>query len=160
MSDSGIELKDLFNAVNRKDRDWWERLSDTQQEKFAVWIYNRYFSSVISSNKDIKNFYLLATNQYLNKNQSILFKNHKKLIYLLMTTIPLSNEKYNWIKALRKNKSNKSANNKIKILSKLMPSSKDSDIEALANVMSDSEFEELLIDHGWELKKIKAELKK
>jgi hypothetical protein len=61
---------------------------------------------------------------------------------------------------MKKNKADKKTNNKMRVLSELHPSSKDKDIETLATVMSDGEFEELLVSHGWDAKKIKAELKK
>ena len=61
---------------------------------------------------------------------------------------------------MKKNKADKKTNNKMRVLSELHPGSKDDDIETLASVMTDKEFEELLVSHGWEVKKIKAELKK
>lgn len=162
MSDSGIKLADLFGAVNRKDRDWWERLNDEQRKKFSSWLYSRYMSVASHSNPDIHRYYVMATNTTLNKDLSELTKNHAKLIYLLMTT--LANEytrsDHRYIPPLKKNKADKNTNNKMRVLGELHPSSKDSDIETLATVMSDNEFEELLISHGWEIKKIKAELKK
>ena len=162
MSDSGIKLADLFGAVNRKDRDWWERLSDEQRKKFSSWLYSRYMSIVRHSNPDMHRYYVLATNTALNRDLSRLTKNHAKLIYLLMTTLPneFAKADHQYIPPLKKNRADKKSNNKIRILSELNPNSKDNDIEALASVMSDSEFEELLVSHGWETKKIKAELKK
>ena len=162
MSDSGIKLADLFGAVNRKDRDWWERLSDEQRKKFSSWLYSRYMSIVRHNNPDMHRYYVLSANKELNKDLSKLTKNHTKLIYLLMTTMAneFTRADHQYIPPLKKNKADKTTNNKMRILSELNPSSKDSDLETLATVMSDSEFEELLVSHGWEIKKIKAELKK
>lgn len=160
--DSGIKLADLFGAVNRKDRDWWERLSDDQRKKFASWLYSRYMSIVRHNNPDMHRYYVLAANTTLNKDLSKLTKNHSKLIYLLMTT--MANEftrcDHQYIPPLKKNKADKKTNNKMRVLGELNPSVKDSDLETLASVMSDSEFEELLIGYGWDQKKISAELKK
>ena len=162
MSDSGIKLADLFGAVNRKDRDWWERLSDEQRKKFSSWLYSRYMSIVRHNNPDMHRYYVLSANKELNKDLSKLTKNHAKLIYLLMTTMAneFTRADHQYIPPLKKNKADKTTNNKMRILSELNPSSKDADLETLATVMSDSEFEELLVSHGWETKKIKAELKK
>lgn len=162
MSDSGIKLADLFGAINRKDRDWWERLSDEQRKKFSSWLYSRYMSIVRHNNPDMHRYYVMAANKTLNCDLSKLTKNHAKLIYLLMTTLAndFTKADHQYIPPLKKNKSDKKANNKMRVLSDLNPGSKDDDIEVLANIMSDKEFEELLISHGWELKKIKAELKK
>ena len=162
MSDSGIKLADLFRAVNRKDRDWWERLSDEQRKKFSSWLYSRYMSIVRHSNPDMHRYYVLSANKELNRDLSKLTKNHAKLIYLLMTTMAndFTRADHQYIPPMKKNKADKKTNNKIRVLSELHPGSKDSDIETLASVMSDTEFEELLVSHGWETKKIKAELKK
>ena len=162
MSDSGIKLADLFGAVNRKDRDWWERLGDEQRKKFSSWLYSRYMSIVRHNNPDMHRYYVLSANKELNKDLSKLTKNHAKLIYLLMTTMAneFTRADHQYIPPLKKNKADKTTNNKMRILGELHPSSKDADLETLATVMDDSEFEELLVSHVWETKKIKAELKK
>lgn len=159
---SGIKLADLFSAVNRKDRDWWERLTNEQRKKFASWLYSRYVSIVRHSNPDMHRYYVLAANTTLNKDLSKLTKNHAKLIYLLMTTIPneFARADHQYIPPLKKNKADKKTNNKMRVLSELNLSSKDCDLETLASVITDAEFEELLISHGWDSKKINAELKK
>lgn len=160
--DSGIKLADLFSAVNCKDRDWWDRLTDEQRKKFASWLYSRYMSVVRHNNPDMHRYYVLAANITLNKDLSKLTKNHAKLIYLLMTTMPneFARADHQYIPPLKKNKADKKTNNKMRVLSELNPSSKDCDLETLASVISDAEFEELLISHGWDSKKISAELKK
>lgn len=162
MSDSGIKLADLFGAVNRKDRDWWERLSDEQRKKFSSWLYSRYMSIVRHNNPDMHRYYVLSANKELNRDLSKLTKNHTKLIYLLMTTMAneFTRADHQYIAPLKKNKADKKTNNKMRVLSELHLGSKDSDIETLASVMTDEEFEELLVSHGWDIKKIKAELKK
>ena len=162
MSDSGIKLADLFSAVNRKDRDWWERLSDEQRKKFSSWLYSRYMSIVRHNNPDMHRYYVLTANKELNRDLSKLTKNHAKLIYLLMTTMAndFTRADHQYIPPMKKNKADKKTNNKMRVLSELHPGSKDDDIETLASVMTDKEFEELLVSHGWETKKIKAELKK
>jgi hypothetical protein len=162
MSDSGIKLADLFGAVNRKDRDWWERLTDEQRKKFSSWLYSRYMSIVRHNNPDMHRYYVLSANKELNKDLSKLTKNHTKLIYLLMTTMAneFTRADHQYIPPLKKNKADKTTNNKMRVLSELNPSSKDADLETLATVISDSEFEELLVSHGWDAKKISAELKK
>ena len=162
MSESGIKLADLFSAVNRKDRDWWERLSDEQRKKFSSWLYSRYMSIVRHNNPDMHRYYVLAANSTINRDLSKLTKNHTKLIYLLMTTIAndFTRADHQYIPPLKKNKADKKTNNKMRILSELNSSAKDNDIETLAEVITDGEFEELMVSHGWDQKKIKSELKK
>jgi len=161
VDDSGIKLADLFGAINRKDRGWWDRLTDDQRKKFSSWLYSRYMSIVRHSNPDMHRYYVLATNVLLNRDLGKLTKNHAKLIYLLMTTIPneFSRADHQYIPPLKKNRSDKKTNNKIRVLEDLYPAYKNSDIETLAELMSDSEFETLMVGYGWDSKKIKAALK-
>lgn len=160
--DSGIKLADLFSAVNHKDINWWERLSDEQRKKFSSWLYSRYMSIVRHNNPDMHRYYVLSANTTLNRDLSKLTKNHSKLIYLLMTTMvnEFTQADHQYIPPMKKNKADKKTNNKMRVLSELNPGSKDDDLETLASVMTDDEFAELMTAHGWDQKKIKSELKK
>jgi hypothetical protein len=161
-SNSAIKLANLFSAVNRKDRNWWEQLNDDQRKKFSSWLYSRYMSIVRHNNPDMHRYYLMGTNNAINRHLSSLTKNHAKLIYLLMTTLPneFAQADHQYIPPMKKNKADKKTNNKMRILTQLNPNFKDDDLETLASVMTDDEFAELMESHGWESKKIKAELKR
>ena len=162
MSDSGIKLANLFSAINRKDRNWWETLSKEQQQKFSSWLYTRYMSGVRHSNPIMHQYYLMATNKNINRYVSKLTKHHAKLIYLSMTTLANEYAKadHQFVPAMKKNKANKATNAKMRILTELNPSLKEQDLQVWAEVMTDDEFKQLMVEHGWEEKKIKAELKK
>jgi hypothetical protein len=79
-----------------------------------------------------------------------------------MTTLPneFARADHQYIPPMKKNKADKKTNNKMRILTQLNPNFKDDDLETLASVMTDDEFVELMVSHGWESKKIKAELKR
>lgn len=161
MAENSIKLADLFGAINRKDRDWWERLSDEQRKKFSSWLYSRYMSIVRHNNPDMHRYYVLATNTVLNRDLSRLTKHHAKLIYLLMTTLPneFSRVDHQYIPPMKKNRSDKKTNNKMRILGELYPARKINDIETLAGLLSDADFEQLMVGYGWDTKKIRSELK-
>jgi hypothetical protein len=118
-------------------------------------------SIVRHSNPDMHRYYVLAANNVLNRDLSKLTKHHAKLIYLLMTTIPneFARADHQYIPPLKKNRSDKKTNNKMRVLGELYPSYKDSDVEALAGLLSDADFEQLMIGYGWDNKKIRSELK-
>lgn len=158
----GITIAGLFAAIHRKDKLWWDNLTETQQHKFTHWVYNRWLSAVKHRDPDMHRYYLMAANKVVNRDMSRLQKNHGKLIYLLMTSIPFEPTylEHQFLKPMPQNKKNKAVNNKARILATLNPSEKDDNILALAELMTDAEFEALLVEHGWEPKKIKAELKK
>lgn len=157
-SESSIELRDLFSAVNRKDKSWWDQLSKPQQEKFSSWLYSRYMSSSRSNVPDMQRYYVMAANRTVNRNFSTVFKEHKKLQYLLMTTIPAHGitSDHQYIKPLPQTRKQNQA---IKTLLKLYPDEKIEDLETLSDMLSRADLKKLLVDHGWDDKAIKQELK-
>jgi hypothetical protein len=158
----GITIAGLFAAIHHKDKGWFDRLTEEQQQKFTTWVYHRWMSSVKHRNPDMQRYYLMATNKVINRDLSKLTKNHAKLAYLLMTSIPFDDDKieHQWLVPMPQNKKNKAVNNKARVLATLNPAEKEDNLLALAELMTDAEFEALLVGHGWEPKKIKAELKK
>lgn len=158
-SESSIELRDLFNAVNRKDRGWWDRLTKPQQDKFGSWLYSRYISSSRNNIPDMQRYFVMAENRAVNKHFNTIFKDHKKLQYLLMTTVPAHGitSDYQYIKPLPQTRKQNQA---IKTLLKLYPSEKIEDLETLSDMLSPADLKKLLVDHGWDDKAIKQELKK
>ena len=67
---------------------------------------------------------------------------------------------HQFVPAMKKNKANKATNAKMRILTDLNPMLKDQDLQTWAEVMTNDELKELMLEHGWDEKKIKAELKK
>ena len=78
---------DLFaalDAIDRKDYQWWNKLSEEQQRKFVPWMMTHWLSA-IKSNGPIGAYYLLSTDANVNKylfNESI--QNHPQLQWLMM----------------------------------------------------------------------------
>jgi hypothetical protein len=161
MSESGIKLADLFRAVNNKNTDWWETLTEEQQHKFSSWLYSRYMSIVRHNNPDMHRYYLINANQTLNPSISMLTKNHAKLIYLLMTTMvnEYTRVDHQYIPPMKKNKANKDINIIMKLLHQIYPNYKDDELELLASTTNKKEVKQLLQDHGYSDKQIKASFK-
>lgn len=161
MSDGGIKLADLFRAVNSKNVNWWETLTEEQQNKFSSWLYSRYMSIVRHNNPDMHRYYLINANQTLNTAISSLSKNHAKLIYLLMTTMvnEYTRVDHQYIPPMKKNKANKDVNNIMKLLHELYPHYKDDELELLASMTDKKEIIQLLQEHGYSDKQIKAAFK-
>jgi len=159
-SESSIELKSIFGAINRKDRSWWETLSTAQQDKFSSWLYGRYISSSKSNNPDIQRYFSMATNKAVNCNFGVLHRNHKKLQFLLMTTIPSPAYgiigDFQYIKPIPQTKRQDKT---MKILMKLLPDEKIDDLETLSDLIDSKELKQMMMDQGWDEKSIKKELK-
>jgi hypothetical protein len=148
-----VELKEKIAAVDQNIRELWDAMDDDQRKslKGELFILNRYISSAKTGNKEIQQHFVLAVNEYFNKNWNNLQKEHSKLLWMLLCMCSWDGKTtffHEWIgpKKLGSNTSNKRA----KILEELYPSMKYDEIELLANLSSDKEIKQLAKDHGWE----------
>ena len=90
-----IPLNDVMLAIDRKNRSWYDNLSDEQVKAFSAWMMMRYASSVQGGNAAS---YLFMVNECVNKNFMDLSK-HPELQWLLLhcvaqarrSTIPILN---------------------------------------------------------------------
>lgn len=150
-SESAIELKELFSAVNRKDRNWWKKLNSAQQQKFSVWLYNRYMSCARGI-PDLQRYYLRATNLFSNRRLGSIPREHNQLAYLLFTTIPFTGGEadHQFVPVMKQlNSIDQKVNKKASVLLKLYPAEKTQDIEMWANSITDEDLNTMLEDHGY-----------
>jgi hypothetical protein len=154
-SEDGISLDNVLPAVDRKDTDWWETLTPSQQKKFPAWLYMRYVSNV-PGDPDLARYYLLAVNERVNKKFSDV-KGHNKLHYLAMTSASpgMGKQFHQFLPPPKLGKSNKKTLN---LLEKLFPMANDQELELLSEINSGKELEQYLISMGWTDKEIKAAL--
>lgn len=141
-----IDLKSLCSALDAKDRDFYDRLSDELKKKFSGFLTLRYASSVQGDNL-LADYYLRSANQHANMNFFDISKEHRKLQWLVMTTVApykLTPRYHKWIKAPSPTKSD---TKKINALSEIYPIDKLSDLEMRLSIMSDDEFSELMEAH-------------
>lgn len=153
--ESAIKLADVLPAIDRKDRDWWEGLKQSQKDKFPAWLYMRYASNV-EGNADFARYYLMAVNETVNKRFNTV-RHHPKLQYMLMTAASpgMGSQRHGWIPPAKKGKANK----KSKLFSKLYPDASDDELEILSAINDDMDIIRELEDRGWTQKDIKAAMK-
>ena len=153
--ESAIKLADVLPAVDRKDRDWWESLSQAQKDKFPSWLYMRYASNV-EGNADFARYYLMAVNETVNKHFNTV-RHHPKLQYMLMTAASpgMGTQRHGWIPPAKRGKSDK----KGKLFSKLYPNATDDELDILSTINDDMDVIRELEDRGWTQKDIKAAMK-
>ena len=90
-----LPLNDVLNAIDQRDYDWYSRLSDDDKKKWSSWLFLRYVSTVKGSGAGEA---LLATNDFVNKHYTDLYK-HEELIWKLMCLTGSGKKKYHeWIK--------------------------------------------------------------
>jgi hypothetical protein len=155
-----VELKEKLTAVDQNIRELWDAMDAEQQKslKNEFYILNRYVSSAAGQKREIQEHFVLAVNEYFNKNWNNLQK-HPKLMWLLLCMCSYNGEKtffHEWIGYKRKPGTN---SKKINFLSELYPTKKMDEIELLASISTDKEIKELGKSYGLDDATIAKKLK-
>lgn len=141
-------------AYDRKDRAYYDKFTDEERKKFSTYLMLRYGASV-DGNSDLQAYYLMATNERVNKNFFDINR-HPKLQWLLCTTVSpnMGRQRHQWLATKKKE-----GNNKVqKFLSKIYPNLKRDEIELLAKINDKRDIDDLARRHGLDDKTIKSEL--
>lgn len=141
---------------DRKNRNFYNELTDEEKKKFSSYLMIRWGSSVEGS-RDLQEYYLLSCNAKLNKNFFAVSK-HPELQWLMASSVSpgLGVFRHNWISLKKKSDSE---NNKIvKFLSKLYPVMKMDDIQVMASLTDRKEVKALAKNMGMTPEQIKKEL--
>lgn len=149
---SKLPLKDILEAVDQGGRDLWDLFDDEQRKDVKFFLMNRYVSAVKTSNRDVQEHFVLATNEYFNKHFFVLSK-HPKLLWQLLCACGYENRQayyHEWIG----NKKKTGEGKKLKLLMKLYPSMKVDELELLAELNTTKELRELARDQCWDEKEI------
>lgn len=140
-----LSIQNEMACFDRKDRDFYDSLTDEERKKFSNYLMVRWGSAVQGS-QELQEFYLIATNERLNKHFFAVNK-HPKLQWLMATSVSpgLGTHRHQWIAPKKK----EAGSNEVKkILLELYPTMKISDIEALAAVVDKKELKQYLREHG------------
>lgn len=79
-------FKRVLPAIDTRNKQFYERLTEEEQKGFASWLVMRYLSSAESATPEIIEHYLIMTNELVNINFSDL-KNHPELLWKLMSVV-------------------------------------------------------------------------
>jgi len=138
-----LDLKAMLSAVDRRDKEWYNNLSDDDKKLFAPFIAMRYISNV-KGDVFFQEHYLEMTNELVNKHHWTLSKNHKGLLWKLMAmTGAYENFFHQYIAAPKKQTKNKFT----QFLLDKNPTMKFEDAELLSSVMSKKEQTEYVKEH-------------
>jgi len=144
MSDK-LNIANEMRCLDSKTRNFYDSLTEEERKKFSNYLMIRWGSSVVGPS-ELQEYYLVATNERLNKHFFELSR-HPKLQWLLATTISpgMGNHRHQWIAHKKKEK----GDNEIKkTLMELMPGAKMDDINTLAKMITKKELKELMKDLG------------
>lgn len=151
-----LDIATEMQALDNKDRDFFDSLTEQEQAKFSPFVLLRWASCVNTNNLELEKYYLLSTNQQANRYFWAASK-HKKLQWLLLTTISpgMGTYRHDYIRF----NNSKPKNRKAQLLTELFPDIKTSDAEFLSTMVSDEEIQQRLEELGYDHKQIKEAMK-
>jgi hypothetical protein len=139
-----------------KNRNFYDELDEQEKKKFAPFLMIRW-GSLVTGDPDLQAYYLMSCNENLNKHFfDISATHHKKLQWLLATTVSpgMGRQRHQWLAASKKENNNKAE----KFLREVYPTAKRDEIELLAKINTRDDLKQLAREHGWDDKRIKADL--
>ena len=154
---SKLDIATEMRAFDLKDRGFYDSLTDDEKKKFSPFLMIRW-GATVAGDADLQAYYLMSTNERLNKNFfDISSTQHKKLQWLLATTVSpgMGRQRHTWLAAKKRDSSN---NKSEKFLREIYPNARDDEIALIARINDKSELKELAQAHGWDDKRIKEYL--
>ena len=145
-----LSISNEMTQFDRKNRDFYDSLTDEERKKFSTFLMIRYGSSV-SGGRDLQEFYLISTNERLNKNFFPLHK-HPKLQWLMATSVSpgMGTFRHNWIASKKKEPG---AGSLKKQIAELYPHLKDDEIDLMAKINTKKDIDAYMKKLGQESKK-------
>jgi hypothetical protein len=142
-----LSIANEMTQFDRKDRDFYNELTDEERKKFSNYLMIRWGSAVQGS-RDLQEFYLIATNERLNKN-FFAINRHPKLQWLSATTVSpdLGMHRHVWIAPKKKEAGVSSIR---KQLAELYPHMKDDEIELMVKINTKKDIDAYLKELGRE----------
>ena len=150
-----LSINNEMTQFDRKNREFYDELTDEERKKFSTYLMLRYGASV-EGTADLQEWYLRVTNERMNINFFDLGK-HPKLQWLLATTVSpgMGTQRHYWQGAKKKEGSNSKA---VKFITQLYPHMKQDEVELLADLNTTKELKELAKQSGWTDQDIKKAL--
>ena len=126
-----LSISNEMAQFDRKNRNFYHDLTDEEKKKFSNYLMIRYGSSVQGS-QDLQEFYLISTNERLNKH-FFAINRHPKLQWLCATAVSpgMGTVRHNWIAPKKKEAG---ASGIKKQLAELYPNMKQDEIEVMAAI--------------------------
>ena len=151
MATKKLDLKRELTAVDKKNYNFYNNLTDEERKEFSPFVLMR-FTSNVDNNRDIQEWFVETTNEFVNKNHWELSKNHKGLLWKLLAATGIGSTLYHpYLAASKKEKANKIE----KLLVEIYPTRKLEDIKILASMMTKADCEELFDKMGFDKKQRK-----
>lgn len=151
MAAEKLDIKRVLKAVDSKDYDFYANLNAEEKKAFSPYILMR-FSSNSQGDRDIQEWFIETTNEYVNKNHWDLSKSHSELLWKLYAAtgagVPVFHQ---YLASGKKEKANKIE----KLLVELYPAMKMSEIKLMASLMTTEDKADLFDSMGFDKKQRK-----
>ena len=150
MSDK-LNIANEMRQLDRKNRNFYRDLTVEERKKFSNYLMIRW-ASCVEGSREMQEFYLIATNERLNKHFFNISK-HPELQWLCATTVSpdMGTPRHNWI-APKKKEAGTGTSSIKKQLAELFPTYKDDEIAVLAKIITKKELDQYIRDHGRDTK--------
>jgi hypothetical protein len=152
MATAKLDIKRELRAVDQKDYNFYDNLTDEEKKAFSPYVLMRYTANVQMPDRDIQEWYVEMTNEMVNKNHFSLSKDHKALLWKLYAAVGTGvNTFHPYLAAGKKEKAVKIE----KLLCELYPAKKMDEIQLLASMMDKNDITELFDKMGLDKKQRK-----
>lgn len=130
-----IDLFEVLAALDRKDYDYFDKLSEEQQKKVVPFMLTKWMSAVKGSD-GVARYYVMSTNEYANKHlfNEFVYKHPKLQWMMLCASSPgLGKQFHQWIPEISLKVARLEESAKVKDISayykKIYPKASDNDIQ-------------------------------
>ena len=140
-----LSIQNEMSQFDRKNRDFYDSLTDEERKKFSNYLMIRW-GSCVQGSTDMQEFYLFSANERLNKH-FFAINNHPKLQWLCATSVSpgLGDQRHQWI---ANKKRDSAASGHKKKIAELYPHLSHDDIELLAKINTKKDVDAYLLEAG------------
>ena len=140
-----LSIQNEMSEFDRKNRKFYDELTDEERKKFSNYLMIRWGSSVQGS-QALQEFYVISSNERLNKH-FFAINRHPKLQWLCATSVSpgLGTHRHQWIAPKKKEGSTSAVR---KQLAELFPNMKSDDLEVMAAITTKKELDTYLRELG------------
>ena len=142
-----LSIVNEMSQFDKKNREFYADLTDEERKKFSNYLMIRWGSAVQGS-RDLQEFYLISTNERLNKH-FFAINRHPKLQWLCATTVSpgMGTHRHQWIAPKKKEGSTSGMR---KQLAELFPNMKSDELDVMAKITTKKELDAYLRELGRE----------
>ena len=150
-----LSIANEMTQFDRKNREFYNELTDEERKKFSNYLMIRWGSSVQGST-ELQQYYLMSCNENFNRHFFDLAR-HPELQWLLATTVSpgMGTFRHDWIKQKKREGSSSKA---VKFLKQIYTTYSEDELELLAKINTTEDLKQLARKHGWDDRRIKSEL--